>query len=80
MIKIIERQDDFRRPCDQCGGLVDLSQMISVAIQEEDGSRVETQMMEWEARDLLVEMGIPQPPVMCDKHERVPITTGVVSG
>ncbi len=74
----VSAEQDYRRPCDECGGLVDLSALITVAIKEEDGSRVETQMTEWEARDLLTEMGIPQPPVMCDKHERYAISTEAV--
>ncbi len=64
-----------QRPCDTCGAMVDLSTQITVKIAEPDGSEVETQMTEWEARELLDELGLPLPPVLCENEERVPITT-----
>ena len=66
-------EDEHRFPCEECGGMVDLSAVITVSLWETDGSHVETQMTEWEARDLLREEGIPPPPVICDKHERIEI-------
>ena len=67
--------EEHLRPCEECGGMVDLSALITVSLQEADGSQVETQMPEYEARELLREAGLPEPPVMCDKHERIPILT-----
>ena len=57
-------------PCEECGGMVDLSSPIQVHLVEMDGSDVFTTMPEAEARGLLAEVGIPPPPILCDKHER----------
>ena len=60
-------------PCEECGGMVDLTSPIRVRlIDMVDGEESETftTMPEADARALLGEVGLPQPPVMCDKHER----------
>ena len=63
-------------PCDQCGNLVSLDYEITVSLNEPDGSKVETRMEEWQARDLLDELGVPRPPVICAEHSDLgPITT-----
>ena len=68
--------DKHEFPCEQCGGMVDLEGLITVKLQEADGSVVQTQMPEWEARDLLYDGGLQPPPVICDAHERIAITVG----
>ena len=72
-IGVLEGADtDFglptERPCDECGGLVDLSAEITVKITHPDGSETEECMTEANARQLLAEVGVPPPPVMCDQH------------
>ena len=63
-------------PCDECGAMVDLSGTIIVKLAEIDGSEVETQMTEADARALLHTVGLPPPPVMCEQHDDPgPITT-----
>ena len=62
-------------PCEECGGMVDLSATITVSLEEKDGSKVQTEMTEWEARNLLDELGLPRPPVICAAHERREILT-----
>ena len=63
-------------PCEECGGLVDLTSVITVQIVNVDGTQEEDrQMTEADARQLLAEAGIQPPPVMCDKHERFMVTT-----
>ncbi len=60
--------------------MVSMDAVITVKIAEPDGSEVETQMTEWEARDLLDELGLPLPPVLCENEERREIVTEAVSG
>ncbi len=55
--------------------MVDMENLIWVHLVEPDGSEVEQQMTEGAARDLLHELGIPTPPVLCEAHERMPIST-----
>ena len=62
-------------PCDTCGKMVDLDSPITVVLQEPDGSKCQTVMPEWEARDILHENGVPLPPVLCNNHERYKIVT-----
>ena len=62
--------ESFQFPCEECGGMVDLSAPIKVTMMEMDGTEVFTTMPEAEARALLAEVGIPPPPVLCDQHER----------
>ena len=63
-------------PCEECGGLVDLSGLINVRTVSEDGSETVEEMSEASARQLLYLSGCPPPPVMCDRHEeRYLITT-----
>lgn len=65
-------------PCEECGGMVDLSREVVVSLYEPNGSRVETRMSEYEARRLLDETGIPRPPVLCEREERREIVTEAV--
>ena len=66
-------------PCEECGGMVDLSAVITVVtVNVEDGEEMEERMTEANARQLLAEAGIPPPPVMCDRHERFQITTEII--
>lgn len=67
-------------PCEECGRMVDLSGMVTVKLEDvlPDGTHtdpVETRMTEGEARKLLTDLGVPQPPVLCELEERIPITT-----
>ena len=67
-------------PCEECGGMVDLSTEIKVTLKEEaDGSEVFTMMPEYEARELLRQQGIPVPPVLCANEERREITMDAIS-
>ena len=67
----------LERPCEECGGLVDLSGLINVSTHDiETGEDTLQVMSEADARQLLAEAGIQPPPVMCDRHEeRYVITT-----
>ena len=68
----IDWQQPLSAPCEECGGMVDLSSPIKVQLIEvADQSEVFTTMPEAEARQLLAEVGLPPPPVLCDKHERI---------
>lgn len=64
---------DFHMPleaaCEECGGAVDLSSQITVCIVAMDGSEAESHMTEANARQLLLEMGVLPPPVMCVRHD-----------
>jgi len=62
-------------PCEECGGLVRLDSLITVRVVEVNGVESMQQMTEADARCLLNEMGIPSPPVMCDRHEPREIST-----
>ena len=63
-------------PCDDCGGMVDLTSVIAVEIQNMDGTMERQEMTEANARALLATVGVPPPPVLCDAHpEEGPITT-----
>ena len=54
--------------------MIDLSGLIRVRMCEPgDPEGVFTEMTEFEARSLLHDLGIPRPPVLCDKHERMEI-------
>ena len=55
-------------PCDECGGMVDLSSPITVHIVALDGTETEQVMSEADARALLTTISIPPPPVLCDRH------------
>ncbi|KKL11947.1 hypothetical protein LCGC14_2540670 [marine sediment metagenome] len=75
-VGVIEGTDaDFGMPleaaCEDCGGMVDLTAEITVQIMNHDGSKSEERMTEANARQLLLEVGTPPPPVMCDHHEEV---------
>ena len=63
---------DFGMPlevaCEDCGGMVDLSAEITVQIS---GSESERRLTEANARQLLQEVGIAPPPIMCERHEEV---------
>ena len=61
--------------CELCGGQVRLDCIVTVKIEEPDGSEVESQMTEGEARVLFGKFGLIQPPVVCDQHERMEVTT-----
>ena len=56
-------------PCDDCGAMVDLTSIITVSIQNQDGTMSEEQMTEADARALLATVGVPPPPVMCERHD-----------
>lgn len=53
--------------------MVNLDGLITVKLQEADGSVVQTLMAEWEARNLVADGGIQPPPVICDQHGRYDI-------
>ena len=61
-------------PCDECGGMVDLTALITVTIIGRDGVESEQRMSESDARALLTQMGLAPPPVLCDQHEPQEIT------
>ena len=68
----IDWQQPLQAPCEECGGMVDLSTPIKVQLIEvADQSEVFTTMPEAKARQLLAVVGLPAPPVLCDKHERI---------
>lgn len=69
-------------PCEECGGLVALTRILTVRTLDVDsGVETEEEMTEANARQLLAVAGIPPPPVMCDRHdERFAITTEVKRG
>ena len=62
-------------PCDECGGMVDLSGVITVTIESADGTTEVREMSEADARALLATVGLPPPPVMCDQHDQEEIVT-----
>ena len=67
----IDWHQPLQMPCEECGGMVDLSTPIKVQLIEvADQSEVFTTMPEAEARQLLAEVGLLPPPVLCDQHER----------
>jgi len=55
-------------PCAECGGMVDLTSPIKVAVTNQDGTETETEMTEANARIFLMQVGITPPIVMCDRH------------
>ncbi len=67
----------YEFPCDECGEMVDLTSPITVTIMEADGSEAKKEMPEAAARALLHTVGLPPPPVLCDREERGEITTEV---
>ena len=80
-VTVIEGADlDFGQPtefpCDDCGEMVDLTSIITVSIQTADGTMETKDMTEGDARALLATVGVPPPPVMCNRHDDVgPIST-----
>ena len=62
-------------PCAECGGMVKLTSEITVTRAAADGSETTERMTEANARQLLAEVGIPPPPVLCDRHGEVEIET-----
>ena len=62
---------DFGMPlemaCEDCGDTVDLSAEITVQIVNAGVSA--ERMTEANARQLLQEVGVAPPPVMCERHE-----------
>ncbi len=55
-------------PCSVCDEMVDMSSPITVKIVEADGSETSETMTEANARVLVMQVGLPPPPVICDKH------------
>ena len=56
-------------PCDECGGIVDLTTIITVrTFDMKDGVETVEKMTEAAARNLLRLADIPPPPVLCEKH------------
>ncbi len=75
---VTEAAERTEFPCDDCGGMVDLTSIITVRVQEEDGPDTVLDMTEAKARSLLDAAGVPQPPVLCDQHpEEGPINTEI---
>ena len=60
---------DIKSPCLVCDGMVDLSSPVMVKIIDADGSESAQEMSEADARVLIVSVGLPPPPVLCDQHE-----------
>ena len=64
---------DFGMPiemaCEDCGDTVDLSAEITVQIV--NVPEAAERMTEANARQLLAELGVAPPPVMCERHEEV---------
>jgi len=60
---------DIKSPCLVCDGMVDLSSPATVTIVNADGSESSEEMTEADARVLIVSVGLPPPPVLCDQHE-----------
>ena len=60
---------DIKSPCLVCDGMVDLSSPVTVTIVDADGSESAQEMSEADARVLIVSVGLPPPPVLCDQHE-----------
>ena len=56
-------------PCDECGGMVDLSSPITVRVVNMDGTETEQIVTEADARALLSNTSIPPPPIMCNRHD-----------
>ena len=57
-------------PCEDCGGMVDLTSEITVSITNSEGSvSRQEKMSEADARALLAQLDIPPPPVLCSRHE-----------
>lgn len=64
----VDFQQPQEMPCDDCGGLVDLSSTIKFTVMEADGTESAQEMSEADARALLASVGVPPPPVLCDAH------------
>ena len=58
--------------CEICHNSVSLDTVITVCLVDADGSEVKQPMTEEAARTLIGELGLEQPPVLCDRHERLP--------
>ena len=63
-----EATQGISSPCSVCDEMVDMSSPITVTITEADGSETSEEMSEADARVLMVQGGLPPPPVVCDKH------------
>ena len=71
-VALIEGVDvDFGMPvgvaCEECGSMVDLSTQITVRFMSP--AVPAEHMTEANARQLLLEVGVLPPPVMCGRHE-----------
>ena len=55
--------------CELCGNKVDLDSLVTMTVGEVSGEETHTEMTERLARELLSEAGLPQPPVICERHE-----------
>ena len=55
-------------PCRDCGGMVDLTTIITVNVLNEDGAESASQMTEANARALMMMVEMAPPPVLCDQH------------
>ena len=53
-------------PCVSCGGMVDLSALITMRVIDIDGADSEETMTEANARQLMAEMGVVPPVVFCE--------------
>ena len=55
--------------CSVCDASVDMSSPITVTITEVGGAESSQEMTEADARVLVVSVGLPPPPVLCEQHE-----------
>ncbi len=71
-IQVYDRPEELVEhlaPCEECGGMVSLDSLITVRLDDQrEGTDEMTQMPEWKARELLDELGLPRPPVICTAH------------
>ena len=65
----IDFQQPTEFPCNECGGIVDLTSPITVRIVNMDGTETEQIVTEADARALLSNTSIPPPPIMCNQHD-----------
>jgi len=75
-IGVVEGADlDFKQPleapCRDCGGMVDLTSIITVNTVAHDGTETTQEMTEADARALIAQVEIAPPPVLCDQHQWV---------
>ena len=75
---------DFKQPleatCRDCGGMVDLTTIITVNVLNEDGTQSASQMTEANARALLTMLDMAPPPVLCDQHAWIENEVKIPSG